>query len=625
MRKLLLACSSLIFVLSGCVSNVYLDGKNYYAKGQTEKSVQEFERLGSVHWLCKIYSETGEYAKAVKRCQQAVNTWSRVELTEYGDINELLRDGLLFEDKYVWVNYLAIAHDNLGQTERACEVLEQYVTKDNPNNTNAFIRLSYLYNKQGKHDNSITAAKRAIELRPDNAVAYNNLGYAYRVKKQYTEASNAFKKAIGLNPADADYHANMGRLLYDKGNYADAAEAYKKAVELQPLNVTYLISLANIYKFMGKYDNAMTFVNQAIALQTISGIGIGIAIEFDYPTVKNLTGTGPAQKADVQVGDKIIKIDSKSTKGWNIEQVVQKIKGASGTPVALTIERKGVGKLIEKTIIRRTTHYKNAATSFGLRSFIHRYKGEKKECFMDAEKAYSLDLTSDWAIVSLGASYLDTGKYDESVNLLSQVKEGQHARILEATAYAKQSDFKKAVEIYAAIPEEKLSPKNVPLWSDRTALLKALKPLIASKMERADRLKAQGRYKEALNELGDVLRVNDDRTSEDICGSIYRIMSMDPRLSRLPEEARRYALRGDILTEQGKFEEAAKQYRKAVQAAPYTAKLHFNTALVYGELKKYPQAIRYMQTYLNLAPEAPNVRATQDQIYKWEFMMEKGE
>ena len=154
--------------------------------------------------------------------------------------------------------------------------------------------------------------------------------------------------------------------------------------------------------------------------------------------------------------------------------------------------------------------------------------------------------------------------------------------------------------------------------------MKAIKPYTASKMESAGRLKAQGRYKEALNDLGDILKVADDKTSKEICGTIYRIMSMDPRLSELPEEARKYALRGDVLTEEGKFGDAVKEYRKAVQAAPYIAKLYFNTAMIYGELKKYPQAISHMKTYLNLAPEAPNVRATQDQIYKWEFAMEKG-
>ncbi|MBW2632249.1 MAG: hypothetical protein JRC90_10945 [Deltaproteobacteria bacterium] len=91
----------------------------------------------------------------------------------------------------------------------------------------------------------------------------------------------------------------------------------------------------------------------------------------------------------------------------------------------------------------------------------------------------------------------------------------------------------------------------------------------------------------------------------------------------LPEEARKYVLRGDVLTEEGTFEEAVKEYLQAVQAAPYIAKLYFNTAMIYGELKKYPQAIRNMNTYLNLAPESPNARASKDQIYKWEFKMEK--
>ena len=203
------------------------------------------------------------------------------------------------------------------------------------------------------------------------------------------------------------------------------------------------------------------------------------------------------------------------------------------------------------------------------------------------------------------------------------MRESTSASILEATAYAKKGDFKKAINIYSVIPEEKLSPKNVPLWDDRTALLKALTPFIASKIETADRLKAQGRYKEALNELGDAMRIADDRISKDICKEIVGIMATDPGLSAIPEEARKYALRGDVLTEEGKFKDAVKEYRQAVQAAPYIAKLYFNAAMIYGELKEYPQAIRYMKTYLNLAPEAPNARAAKDQIYKWEFAMEK--
>jgi len=153
MTKLILAFLPFIFLFYGCVSNPYPKGKIFYEKGQIEKSVQEFERLEKAtpgtcpFWLCKLYSETGEYGKAVKRCEQAVNRWRPREYTEYNDINAYLKDGLWFEDKYPWVHRLAYAYYNTGQAKRAFETLEQYVKKDNPNNTDAFITLSFLYLK----------------------------------------------------------------------------------------------------------------------------------------------------------------------------------------------------------------------------------------------------------------------------------------------------------------------------------------------------------------------------------------------------------------------------------------------------------------------------------------------
>jgi len=617
----------LVFTVAGCTAYDMATmrqnaGDAAYKRGDYNDAIENFKaairqdpNLSTAAWryekLGDTYFKLGNYKEAIAAYKQCL------ERTYIGN----------FWDKYpdyrgkIASNVVA-SYGALRDLDSAILYMEQLIAKD-PNNYNYFRELGYQCALTGQYDKAIAANKRAIELSPQNAGPYNTLGFSYSKKGQYDEAFKAFRKSIALNPKNDAAYSHMGDLFYAKDNYAEATEAYKKAVELQPSNINYLVSLANTYRLTGKYDDAMIFVNKAIKLQTFSGVGSSIAIESGYPIVKNVMEAGPAKKAGVQVGDKIIKVDSKSTKGWNVEQVVQNIKGGSGTQVALTIERKGVSKPIEKIITRETILDKTAATSFGLRSLIHRYKGNKEESFVDAAKAHSLDLTSNWALVSLGASCLDRGKYDESVKLLSQVKEGPLARILEATAYAKKGDFKKAVEIFSTIPEGKPSPKSIPTWSDRTVLLKSLKPFIASTMETAGRLKAQRRYKEALNELGDAMKVADDKRSEEICGSIYRIMSMDPRLSVLPEEARKYALRGDVLTKEGKFEEAVKEYRQAVQAAPYIAKLYFNTAMIYGELKRYPQAIRNMKTYLNLAPEAPNARAAKDQIYKWEFMMEK--
>ena len=81
-------------------------------------------------------------------------------------------------------------------------------------------------------------------------------------------------------------------------------------------------------------------------------------------------------------------------------------------------------------------------------------------------------------------------------------------------------------------------------------------------MESAGSLKAQGRYKEALSELGDVLKGSDDQESKKIFSGMSAIIKIDPKLSELPEEARKYSLGAEILTKQGKFKDAVKEYKK---------------------------------------------------------------
>ncbi len=227
-------------------------------------------------------------------------------------------------------------------------------------------------------------------------------------------------------------------------------------------------------------------------------------------------------------------------------------------------------------------------------------------------------------LIGISRSYYALKQYGEAINSLSQVKDSATARLLEAMAHAKQGNFKKAVDIYSAIPEEDLSANNIPLWSDRTALLEELKPFTSSKRENAAKLKAQGKYREALVEFGDVLRGADDAESREVYKTMAEILRAEPQLARVPEEARKYTLRGEMMAEEGKIKEAAEQFRLALNIAPYIAKFHFKTAIIYGELQRYSQAARYMKTYLLLAPEAPNARAAQDQIYKWEFMIEQG-
>lgn len=624
MKKSWILLMLIIFAVSGCIesrypaTNLWSKGNEATAKGEYSDAVSYHKRATELEpqeglyslYLCKAYYDNDQYQEAVDVCKKTLNFYQKYPGNKTGES--------------IW-SFIVAAYDKLGQIDSAISSQKRWIEIElTPDNSDSFVTLARLYHKNKQYDEAITAAKRAIELKSDNDVAYSYLGSAYGMKKQYDEAIKALQKAIEINPANALYRKQMGALFIDTEDYAKAIEAYKKAVELQPANIDYILSLANTYRVMGKYDDAIASVNKAIELQSITGAGISISIEDGYTVVKGVMEAGPAKKAEIQVGDKIIRIDSKSTKGWNLEQVVQSLRGASGTQVSITIERKGAEKTIDKTVTRETIITKEAALSFGLRSLAYRYKGSLEAALTDAEKAYSLDSANGWAQLSLGASYLDRGKYDESIKLLSQIKVSLIARILEATTYAKQGKTKLAANIYFPIPEEEMSPKNIPLMNDRMALLQTFKPIVKEHRDKARSFESMGQYKEALSELSEALKTADETEAQEIQDTIFNMIRKNPLLTEMTEDARKYALRGEMLVKEGNFEQAVAEIKKAIRIAPYEARLYYNSALWNAELKKYPEAIRNMKIYLKAAPDAPDARDAKDGIIKWEFMMEKG-
>ena len=64
----------------------------------------------------------------------------------------------------------------------------------------------------------------------------------------------------------------------------------------------------------------------------------------------------PAQKAGVLAGDRILTIDGKTTKGLNVSEVSNNLRGEPGTTVVLELEREGVDKPFKVSIVREDIH-----------------------------------------------------------------------------------------------------------------------------------------------------------------------------------------------------------------------------------------------------------------------------
>lgn len=616
----------------------FMLGCAYFGSGHYPEAITYFKRAIEVYkkgmwvfhldyawdfWLGRAYFENKHYKEAIFHFNKAAsiapqNPESLIS-PEYIGLRKYYLPLIPPKDTcYIW---LGNAYYQDGQYQEAVGAYNKSIELD-PSETYAYENIAVAYRELKQYDDAMAASKKAVEVKP-TSFAYSTLASIYTAKKQYDDAIAAYKKAVELDPKNISYYFLLSNCYVAKGDYAGAIAVTRKAQELAPDNADIPLAIGFHYMYLGNFDEAISSLNKAISLLTITGVGLQIANEDNLPVVKSLM-EGPAKKAGILIGDKIIKINGQTTKGWDVKKVFQALKGAEGTQVVLTIVRKNLDNPIEKAVTRETIIDKSAAPIFGLRSLAYRMKGNAEDAEKDAERANLIDPNNDSAKEALGATYLDKGKYNDVIKILSNTsKDNYFGRILEATAYAKTNGYKKAVEIYSTIPEDYLASKSALRQSYKKTLLESLMPYVKIKKEIAKSLEANGQYREALNEYVEALKVIDDQNAKEIRIQIGDIVKKNPYLSQIPEEARRYAIRGEAMLKDGKFEDALKEYKTAIKKAPYIAALYRTTALVYGELNDYTQAINYMNTYLDLMTDAPDARAVKDQIYKWEFKMEK--
>jgi carboxyl-terminal processing protease len=82
------------------------------------------------------------------------------------------------------------------------------------------------------------------------------------------------------------------------------------------------------------------------------GVGISVASINGQPTVLSTLPGTPAHRLGIRSGDIIVKIDGKPSIGLTRDQVVEKFRGPRGTIVQVSVQREGIGDLLDFTIVR---------------------------------------------------------------------------------------------------------------------------------------------------------------------------------------------------------------------------------------------------------------------------------
>lgn len=106
---------------------------------------------------------------------------------------------------------------------------------------------------------------------------------------------------------------------------------------------------------------------QDLQVQTkgeFGGLGIEITIKDGLLVVVAPMEGSPAERAGVRPGDIIVKIDGKYTKEFSLVDAVKRLRGPKGSPIQISMSRKGVPELIDITIVRDNIAVKSVKSRY---------------------------------------------------------------------------------------------------------------------------------------------------------------------------------------------------------------------------------------------------------------------
>ena len=103
------------------------------------------------------------------------------------------------------------------------------------------------------------------------------------------------------------------------------------------------------YLDASSYDNLQTSTSGEFG-----GLGLEVGMENGFVKVISPIDDTPAQKAGIESGDLILKLDGKPVKGMSLNDAVKMMRGKKGSDIELTIMREGERQPFDVTITRDT-------------------------------------------------------------------------------------------------------------------------------------------------------------------------------------------------------------------------------------------------------------------------------
>ena len=248
----------------------YQKAINYYNKAleilekqvenqdKKEEELTENDFVNPVYYnnLAVLYIMKDQREKASEMLVKARDILNKVRKTKPSSIRlKSISITLYFNE--------ALQLETLGNIGEATN-LYKYIIKQEPNYSDAYLRLAILASQRGSHPKAIEYAEKAskYQLDKNSPIPYLVLGNFYTDAQQYSKAEKEFMKVLNKNQFDSYAHVSIGNLIYDfsctlrsepekqETKLREALNRYRKGLEYDDSNAYAALGIANI---IGEY------------------------------------------------------------------------------------------------------------------------------------------------------------------------------------------------------------------------------------------------------------------------------------------------------------------------------------------------------------------------------------
>jgi putative PEP-CTERM system TPR-repeat lipoprotein len=484
-----------------------------------------------------------------------------------------------------------------------------------PDMLQARIMTALILLSQKRLDDSIAEIKKVLAVNDRIALAHNMLGSAYMAKGMLEEGIHELERATELDPKLVDAHLKKGIYYLSTGNLKEAETDLKTAVQVAPDVLNTRLVLFSYYLRLKNYDKAFAVMKEG--LNRTKGDAILYNNMAAIMFAQKKTGEGlnyfqKAKEADPAFLETYFNAAKYYAASGEQEKTLSELKSViQKDPLNLKALLSLAGYYDSKGndkealgYLTKATETKNPAAYIALANY-HMKKKESGKALSTADEAIKAVPNNADLLELKGGIYLIEKKPEKAIPVFDEIEKIDAARgiSLKIRTYGANKEFEKAADQARRLI--KLQPKSAEGYMVLAGIYEAQGDLSRATDELKKGIGTDPKHGAAYIQLGYTYAKKKDYAAA--LATFNDAIRQDPKSAPQALFAQ-----GTVYEQQGKKQEAVKNYREVLVKSPAYVPALNNLAILYsdGYGGKPAEGLRLAETAVSRNQNNPTILDT---------------